>query len=729
VASPRFFKREQKSMVGFKFRTQDTLFNYGQLPDIDITRVIATYLRQSRKDADDKNGESRKTQLELKNYALKLSGEKGAGVRQYDEGAGTSGQKRIDERPELNRLYKDIEANLISIVIVSREDRLFRDKWGIQSETFMELAARKRVVVIVPPLSINGRPRFYDFSNDEHVKAFKHKMEIAYDYVATHIKYMNANKRNKTARGNYDGRSLIPGLVVPKGQDKMEQKIDIYPAWAEIMEKLYSTWEAYDYSIPMLVRYVESLPYLFPDIPEEDAAKYCFRAVVRKVPGGFKPENPETIKNWFRNVACIGWWLVSIGSGEVIPDNHPAIFERERFEKGYIQLTGHTLEGVPVQLAHAPKRHQARREAEVAPQAVLRFVLTCPMAPWVGVSVDTSVCKYEVKKKLYYKGDIKADGDIYSNRVFCINCEDLDEIVVKRLEHLSEVDKQLASRIEQSLEEVRLQQIQECVPLEDQIRQIDTKLKKLMARLAEVSDMAEDDEDEAVVTIMTKIQGLRGQKRELEEKKKMLNTLGDKEEVRKFYTVLGNFKEQWPKLTIEQKQRLIKLLTTKVEITPCSMHWYKLTIHWIGPVCNRPDVALIWRMRPEVQPALEKWELDLIREHYSSCSMEYLLERMPSRTWQTIQKNACILGAQRDRGITKTIPANVAWGDISFFPEKDKAIEMAVEAAKECMKQRKLHCAKWFITLPITKEHTEEDTITNDINEGWLSSRDRRSSS
>jgi len=50
--------------------------------------LIAVYIRQSRKDADDKNGESRKTQLELKKYAEALSGEKGAGIRVYDEGTG-----------------------------------------------------------------------------------------------------------------------------------------------------------------------------------------------------------------------------------------------------------------------------------------------------------------------------------------------------------------------------------------------------------------------------------------------------------------------------------------------------------------------------------------------------------------------------------------------------------------------------------------------------------------
>ncbi len=325
--------------------------------------------------------------------------------------------------------------------------------------------------------------------------------------------------------------------------------------------------------------------------------------------------------------------------------------------------------------------------------------------------------KDETRKELYYKGDKKEEHEIYHKNVFFLKCEELDEVVVKRLEQLAEIDKLLASRIEESLEKVRLQQIQECIPLDAQLRQIDASLKKLTGRLALVSDLVEDEENEAVTTIVNKIQELRGQKRELEEKKKRLGSLEGQEEVRQFYTVLGNFKEKWSTLTLEQKQKLIKLLTTKVEIIPCSMHWYKLTIHWIGVVCSRHDVAYIWRMRPEAQQALEPCELGLIQDHYSSCSMEYLLEKMPNRTWQTIVKGACSLGVQREAGGRRTIPINLAWEDIAFFPDMDKAIAMAKEATEECAKQGTPLYAKWLINLPPTNELAEGNAITHYINE------------
>src|SRR6266516_3219218 len=702
-------------MTGFKIRTRDASINYGPMPDIDTKRFIAVYIRQSKKDADDKNGESRKTQLELKNYASALAGEKGAGVREYDEGSGMSGQNRIDEREQLNRLYKDMDANLISAVIVSREDRLFRDKWGIQSGTFMELAEKRKVLVIVPPLSINSKPRFYDFSNYEHVKAFKDKMQAAYDYIETHIKYMNVNQKNKGARGNYDGRWLPPGFVVPYGQEKMEQKIDVYEPWAKTMEELYSTWEAYDYSIPKLARYVEKMPYLFPDIPEEDAKKHCFRTSIDRISRGFKPKTAITLKSWFMNVVYIGWWLISQESGEVIADNNPAIIDRERFEKGYIQLTGHTLEGVPVNLAYPQKRHQARKDKEQSPEAVLQFVLSSPMAPWISVCTVFNRYKNEVREELYYKGHEKSEGEIYNKNVLCMRCDMLDAIVVKRLEALAQFDKQLALRIEHSLEEIRQQQVKECVSIGDQLKTIKADIKMLTGRLTLTSELAKDetedenkkDEDNPVTAIYNRIQELRGQKRELEEKKKRLSVLEGQEEVRQFYTVLENVKEEWLKLTIEQKQKLIKLLTTKVELTPCSMHWYKLTIHWIGPVCNRPDIAYIWRKRPESQPAIEPWELDLIKEHYANCDMEDLLRKMPNRTWRTIIGAASSLGVQREVRAKREIPVSISWEDIAFFPDKDKVLAVAREAIES---DTPLY-AKWIINLSDLLEHEGDINI------------------
>ncbi len=141
--------------------------------------------------------------------------------------------------------------------------------------------------------------------------------------------------------------------------------------------------------------------------------------------------------------------------------------------------------------------------------------------------------KNEVREELYYKGHNKSKGEIYNTNIFCIRCDVLDVIVVKRLEALAEFDKQLALRIEHSLEEVRQQQVQECVSIDDQLKTIKADIKTLTDRLTLISELAKDetedkdnkDEDNPITAIYNRIQELRGQKRELEEKKKRLNVL------------------------------------------------------------------------------------------------------------------------------------------------------------------------------------------------------------
>src|SRR6266516_5949903 len=67
-------------------------------PPIDKTRGAAVLVRQSRTGADTAQGESRETQLGLKGYAELLYGDDQPKAELYDEGAGVSGQKRIDQR-------------------------------------------------------------------------------------------------------------------------------------------------------------------------------------------------------------------------------------------------------------------------------------------------------------------------------------------------------------------------------------------------------------------------------------------------------------------------------------------------------------------------------------------------------------------------------------------------------------------------------------------------------
>src|SRR2546423_13070429 len=99
----------------------------GTLPEIDKKRATAVLVRQSKSGADTAQAESRETQLGLQEYGKQLYGDDEPDVRLYDEKSGVSGQKRIDQRAQLDRLYQDMHRGLIGTILLTREDRLFRN--------------------------------------------------------------------------------------------------------------------------------------------------------------------------------------------------------------------------------------------------------------------------------------------------------------------------------------------------------------------------------------------------------------------------------------------------------------------------------------------------------------------------------------------------------------------------------------------------------------------------
>src|SRR5690242_1261753 len=118
-------QRERKCKMAaprtFNFRpSENRVFSpVGTLPEIDKKRITAVLVRQSTTGADTANAESRETQLGLQDYGRLLYGEEEPKVDLYDEGAGVSGQKRIDQRAELDRLYRNVHKGIVGQVVMA----------------------------------------------------------------------------------------------------------------------------------------------------------------------------------------------------------------------------------------------------------------------------------------------------------------------------------------------------------------------------------------------------------------------------------------------------------------------------------------------------------------------------------------------------------------------------------------------------------------------------------
>ncbi|HEX7735301.1 MAG TPA: hypothetical protein VF458_10560 [Ktedonobacteraceae bacterium] len=676
--------------------------NYtGELPEIDKTQTTAVLVRQSKTGADTAYGESRETQLGLQDYGRLLYGDDEPRVELYDEGAGVSGQKRIDQRAELDRLYRDMHKGIVGVVVMAREDRLFRNKHMDQVGVFTRLAEEKRIKVIVPPISSaasDERTRVYDFTLYRDLVSFQDKMREAYGYIEGHVKHMLQCKQNKADKGGYDGRLLPPGLAA-KGK-KQNQIIVIYEPWAKEMRKLALRAQALDWNISKLNREVDRMAYLFPEIPEADREKYLIKTCIHHIPGvGYKPRSDQTLRDLFTNEMLIGWWQPDEDKPDVIIDNHPAVLDYTLFAEGYARLKGYTLEGEPVDNYRGTTR--IRETRETPPNLLFhgRLLLT-PPSPDETTFISAYEQIYEEESTLNYLGYRKPAHCMTRKRWCCIPGAEFDAIVIDRLRALEEADIEMKDRVKATLEQVYNQQSEDFISIPQQIEGIKIQLMENAQKRMRTSV-----KDPMYVMLEEEQQDLMGRQMALEAKKEKLGMMDSPEEIAEVHSLLGNFDAVWARFDLAKRQRAFSLLINKIVIEVVSPHWIRLTIDWLDAVCPRLDVAYIWKASPGRQGKFSDEEKAIIREHYPRTFYMDILKLLPNRTWQSIQGQTAAMGIKREVPAEPGVCVGVCYKDLVpeldekyLFRDYETTLEYITKATSNTVKSEAPLYALWLLS-------------------------------
>ena len=107
-------------------------------------RPLALYVRQSKTKQVEENTESLELQLDVQRFLNQGWNEDIITVRHEGGGKkGVSGTLRIDQRAELQETMIEAKAGIIKAIGAYSVSRLFRDKYGVQSGTFMEIILMK----------------------------------------------------------------------------------------------------------------------------------------------------------------------------------------------------------------------------------------------------------------------------------------------------------------------------------------------------------------------------------------------------------------------------------------------------------------------------------------------------------------------------------------------------------------------------------------------------------
>jgi hypothetical protein len=637
---------------------------------LDLSRKTAALMRQSRRGADEDNPESRLRQKGLVNTAVEIRADHDLlMVIPCDEGSGVSGQKKIYERPKMLELWKAIQDGTVGSVIVAREDRLFRDRFLTQATQFAEECAKRGVLLIVA-----GR-RCYDFRIQDDFKAFLRKMEEAYGYIDTHVRYMGEMKMQKLARGEWVGGNLVAPyafdrtaiqaakehrrLIKEFGASEDEELLItkayrpvIYEPWHAISIELFEKFKLFDYSRSRMGRYVEERRFIFPLPGAEDLQMYIFKTRMGVVPGlGYTFTADSRLSGWLCNLTHLGY--ISAGKDEegnrlYIADAFDAAIPRDLFAPAYEAITGFTLDGESSTL-----RPNHRRFVRSKPTEQQNALLTQLFhAPDKNLSVRT-----EDGPPLYYAAYLRrthGDDDLYSylesNRLWSLPVSPFDRGVVARLTALAKHDKELAGRVEKYYKDLTAGKASEKKTI---LRDI-TKLKAVIARYDKLLTRPARPLTEAQ------------EGRYLDDQRRAESDLARAQEaleryeraqpaqfIPKFYRILGKAPGEFWSLDVDRQRHMMSLLIDEMQLTNIAPHMYKLLLKWKDPVAKRWDCAIIFKRKAVRSKLLNisQWtteEDDIVRQLWPATERLTVCRALPTKAGHAIKVRASELGVPRN---------------------------------------------------------------------------------
>lgn len=636
---------------------------YRVKPVIDVTRDTAIYVRQSDDNAAEKRPFSRANQLKLVQFAMQLRGETtDLHIRVYDEKDGVSGQVPIDKRPKIKALYDDIARGEIGSVLVISPDRLFRDKYGIQFGTFLEIADKNRVTVFesMRPPAYTA----YDCTTYEGREALNRKFLEARAYLENQVYgKMCGALEEKALMGLYYGQALAPGYVVLRDAPKMEQKLIIYDPWAEKVRWMSRRFKEMDFAT--LCREIAAMPYLYPDPTEEDKLKYFFKMRTRHMEGGYKPHADAVIKYTLCNPTYIG---CAIWKNQIIGyDVHPAILDKAEFMENLYRLTGRDLEGNPVD------GYRIRLRESAPAQGVLKHTLTSPHGTVYTVNQDDP----------QYNITLQPEGHRMRYLVlYCVKSRYLDHVFLDRLKAVAEADEHLAEHIQSSIKELVEKHRADNASLETQLAQCKAKITNLNKTIKDLDGILPLEDK---IEYAKELAGLRQEEKRILASQQKADDTDLQKDFDELADVLADVAGTIDNCPIHRLQKLARLTTTKIVLEQVSPHWLRFAVTWRGPLANRSDVCMIWRNRPHMQPDFASEEDDILRQMYPTAPMRDICKALPNRTPGAVNDRGHALAIERlFKQKRDSLPINVCWQDIEAIGGDEKVFrEMLAETGRE----------------------------------------------
>ena len=652
-------------------------------PTLRARKPVAGYARRSdhrAKDEEKDKTQSREMQTEdLREWAID-HGWKENDFHPYFADFGLSGTLRPDQRPDMLRLFDDMDEGRYNqgSVICWQENRLFRDETQIYYNQFIQKCLEHDIVVVV----VSPYLMIYDFRDDLLTEIFRWKCKEAADFIKRHIKGWMLPARDRAAwhDGEWAGMGQLPtGFIVDYDKDSPTYK-KLIPYWphAEIKREYYLLFVELGCNISLLYKRLRESPIIFPEFESWVDQRNVNKFGMSRLPGGYFPRSKATIIGILTDPNDIGYRPIKSvirynRQGEKVLDHEP-IIERELFDLVYYHLAETDLDGNPIK-EQKPRRyfHQGSNQAFgllkfriTSSQGAVRTHKTSPTSRVAQTSLGFYVIDHpEQEHSLYHR--------VYHA---AIPCNEMDKIVVNRLmEHVRELSKKQEdiAEYEQKARKMREERQKKIKQVEKSISDIEAEQKRLTARLGQ-RDMAKERKEthkplstRAQELILDQIDIL-----EVERQKLLKASTGLEEEAE---GDLGSLDKEleilealWPEYTFEKRRSLINFAVKEVIIDVVSTHWLRIQVSWLHSEWGREEMYY-WREEGRSKKWTEE-EIALLREHYATMPKEQLMPLLPDRSWRSILwcgRQMLKIARSNPRKLAPEFAITTSYSDLEFM--------------------------------------------------------------
>jgi hypothetical protein len=649
----RVTSRDKENMMR-KFRPQreDDQQNLILVKQLRINKPLGIYARRSdptAKDAKKDRTQSREMQTDDMIKWGKRSGWIENLIHPYFADLGLSGTLRPDQRPDMLRLFDDIDSGKFDggTLACWQENRPFRDETHIYYNQLIDKMLQHDIVMVV----LSPRLYIYDMRDPFDKERLREKFKEAADFIPKHIKgwLQPARERAAWEDDEWAGMGdLPPGFICDYDPQSLTYKHAI-PYWPHIekVEEHFKLYMDLAGEISLFYQHLKVSPIVFPEFCPEIDRRIVSRFKLSKYPGGgYYIKSRTSLVSMLTNPMYWGYRAIKgvirrDQDGNKIRSFEPVIAKELR-EFAFYRLSKTDFDGNPLE-SNVLRRYFRDEDAEFG---LLKFRIYSDQG---GV--------YTHRKYSSGAYHIQTLEDAYLHNFVChaeVLCEDLDNLVVKRLFERVEVLSQKREKVEMyeaSAAVVRNARLTKINQINKSISDIDKNqggltrnLGKVEMELAEI-EMRLEESNEKGLEEKKELKERRKQliedeieKLEIERKEliKTRQTLEEEisEDIGSLDEELVKLKEGWSSYSFKKRRSLINFAVREVRINKMSNSWMEVQILWLHEEWGHE--RMYYRRPIGAKKFWTEEEIKILEENYGKVSISELMALLPARTLQSI---------------------------------------------------------------------------------------------